>query len=86
MITYKGYIGAVNFDPEIDLFHGTVINTTDVRINISPRWGLPGVGYGVSINISPRWGYPVVHPSLFFESCVCVRNLEKNQKYLKNKG
>ena len=30
MIVYKGYIGAVNFDPEIDLFHGTVINTTDV--------------------------------------------------------
>ena len=30
MIKYKGYIGAVNFDPEIDLFHGMVINTTDV--------------------------------------------------------
>lgn len=30
MIAYKGYIGAVNFDPEIDLFHGRVINTTDV--------------------------------------------------------
>lgn len=30
MIEYKGYIGAVNFDPEIDLFHGTIINTTDV--------------------------------------------------------
>ena len=30
MIAYKGYIGAVNFDPEIDLFHGTVINTNDV--------------------------------------------------------
>jgi predicted HicB family RNase H-like nuclease len=30
MIEYKGYIGAVNFDPEIDLFHGTVINTHDV--------------------------------------------------------
>ncbi len=30
MIEYKGYIGAVDFDPEIDLFHGTVINTTDV--------------------------------------------------------
>ena len=30
MIEYKGYIGAVNFDPEIDLFHGTVINTKDV--------------------------------------------------------
>ena len=30
MIAYKGYIGAGNFDPEIDLFHGTVINTNDV--------------------------------------------------------
>ncbi|MDE0689098.1 MAG: hypothetical protein OXI61_13085 [Candidatus Poribacteria bacterium] len=30
MIAYKGYISAVNFGPEIDLFHGTVINTTDV--------------------------------------------------------
>ena len=30
MIEHKGYIGAVDFDPEIDLFHGTVINTNDV--------------------------------------------------------
>ena len=30
MIEYKGYIGIVDFDPEIDLFHGTVINTQDV--------------------------------------------------------
>ena len=30
MIEYKGYIGVVDFDPEIDLFHGTVINTNDV--------------------------------------------------------
>ena len=30
MIEYKGYIGVVNFDSGIDLFHGTVINTTDV--------------------------------------------------------
>ena len=30
MIQYKDYIGAANFDPEIDLFHGTVINTNDV--------------------------------------------------------
>ena len=30
MITYKGYIGAVDFDPKIDIFHGTVINTNDV--------------------------------------------------------
>lgn len=30
MIEYKGYIGAVNFDPEINLFHGSVINTNDV--------------------------------------------------------
>ena len=30
MIEYKGYIGAVDFDSEIDLFHGAVINTNDV--------------------------------------------------------
>ena len=30
MIEYKGYIGVVDFDPEIDLFHGTVINIQDV--------------------------------------------------------
>ena len=30
MIEYKGYIGIVEFDPEIDSFHGTVINTNDV--------------------------------------------------------
>ena len=30
MIEYRGYIGAIDFDPEIDLFHGTVINTNDV--------------------------------------------------------
>lgn len=30
MIEYKGYIGAIDFDPEIDLFHGTAINTNDV--------------------------------------------------------
>ena len=30
MIEYKGYIGVVDFDPEIDLFRGTVINTHDV--------------------------------------------------------
>ncbi|HLC14598.1 MAG TPA: type II toxin-antitoxin system HicB family antitoxin [Thermodesulfovibrionia bacterium] len=30
MIEYKGYIGVVEFDPEIDEFHGTVINTNDV--------------------------------------------------------
>ena len=30
MIEYKGYVGVVDFDPEIDLFHGTVINTQDV--------------------------------------------------------
>ena len=30
MIEYKGYIGIVDFDPEIELFHGTVINTQDV--------------------------------------------------------
>ena len=30
MIEYKGYFGVVDFDPEIDLFHGTVINIHDV--------------------------------------------------------
>ena len=30
MMKYKGYIGAVDFDPEIDLFHGRVININDV--------------------------------------------------------
>ena len=30
MIEYKGYIGAVEFDPDIDSFHGTVININDV--------------------------------------------------------
>ena len=30
MIAYKGYIGAVDFDAEIGLFHGTVMNTSDV--------------------------------------------------------
>lgn len=30
MIEYKGYIGAVEFDEDIDAFHGAVINTNDV--------------------------------------------------------
>lgn len=30
MIEYKGYIGVVEFDPEIDSFHGTVVNTNDI--------------------------------------------------------
>ena len=30
MIEYKGYVGVVDFDPEIDLFHGIVVNTQDV--------------------------------------------------------
>lgn len=30
MIEYKGYIGVVDFDPEMDLFHGTLINTQDM--------------------------------------------------------
>ncbi len=29
-IKHKEYIGIVDFDPEIDLFHGTVTNTHDV--------------------------------------------------------
>lgn len=30
MIEYKGYLGDVVFDPEIDVFHGTVVNINDV--------------------------------------------------------
>lgn len=30
MIEYKGYLADVVFDPEIDAFHGTVININDV--------------------------------------------------------
>ena len=30
MTEHNGYIGIIDFDPEIDLFHGTVINTHDV--------------------------------------------------------
>lgn len=30
MLTYKGYIGHVEFDDEAEIFHGDVINTRDV--------------------------------------------------------
>lgn len=30
MIEYKEYTGVFDFDPERDIFHGTVINTNDV--------------------------------------------------------
>ncbi len=30
MIEYKGYVGAVDYDAEIEQMHGTVINTRDV--------------------------------------------------------
>ena len=30
MLTYKGYIGHVEFDDEADIFHGEVINTHDI--------------------------------------------------------
>ncbi len=30
MIEYKGYLGVIDFDPELDAFHGTVTNTNDV--------------------------------------------------------
>ena len=30
MMTYKGYIGHVEFDDETEIFHGEVINTRDV--------------------------------------------------------
>ena len=32
MIECKGYIGILDFDSGIDLFHGTVVNTQDVII------------------------------------------------------
>ena len=30
MMTYKGYVGQVEFDDEANVFHGEVINTRDV--------------------------------------------------------
>ena len=30
MIEYKHYIGVVDFDLEIDLFHGTLVNTQNI--------------------------------------------------------
>lgn len=30
MLTYKGYTGTVDFDPEADTFHGTVLDLRDV--------------------------------------------------------
>lgn len=30
MLTYKNYVGFVEFDDEADIFHGEVINTRDV--------------------------------------------------------
>lgn len=30
MITYKGYCGVFEYDPEADIFHGDVINLSDV--------------------------------------------------------
>jgi len=30
MMTYKGYIGDVEYDDEVKLFHGEVVNTRDV--------------------------------------------------------
>lgn len=30
MLIYKGYMGHVEFDDEIEIFHGEVINTRDV--------------------------------------------------------
>ena len=30
MIEYKGYVGVFEFDPEIDMFQGSVVNTRDV--------------------------------------------------------
>jgi len=30
MMEYKGYLGTVEYDPEIKIFHGDIINTRDV--------------------------------------------------------
>lgn len=30
MMEYKGYVGQVNFDDEVGIFHGEVVNTRDV--------------------------------------------------------
>ena len=30
MMTYKGYHGAFEYDPEADIFHGEVVNLSDV--------------------------------------------------------
>jgi predicted HicB family RNase H-like nuclease len=30
MLTYKGYVGFVEFDDEAEIFHGEVLNTRDV--------------------------------------------------------
>lgn len=30
MIEYKGFVGVFDFDPKIDSFHGSVVNTNDV--------------------------------------------------------
>jgi predicted HicB family RNase H-like nuclease len=30
MFTYKGYIGKIDYDDEVGIFHGEVINTRDV--------------------------------------------------------
>ena len=38
MIEYKGYIGAVNFDSEINLFHGTVIIVNPENICTHKIW------------------------------------------------
>ena len=48
-------------------------------VHISPRWGLDLGGPDVSIDIPPRWGCRLIHLSLFFLSCVCVRHSQKNQ-------
>ena len=51
MIEYKGYIGVIDFDPEIDLFHGTVINrhynVLIVSASVGFRFALP-----ISVNLA----------------------------------
>ena len=53
------------------------------KVHISPRWGLDLGGPDVSINIPPRWGCLWSIQVYFSDSCVFVKNFQKNQDCLK---
>ena len=40
--------------------------TRDIRIEVSPRWGLERAGYAGSINMPPRWGCGFSYMMFFF--------------------